>query len=100
MDSHSNKESPKADGGQVEGGGALTVEVAAPRFVETKKFTWPKALLVGDAADQAAKAFDYEAGDPTFMNKDRLVLQRDKTLIDSGVQDFDWLELTDKGGGV
>ena len=28
------------------------------------------------------------------------VLDRDKTLSEAGVRDFDTLELTDKGGGV
>ena len=76
------------------------VEVFSPRVPEPKKFTWSKSLRVGDAADQAAKAFDYEAGTPTFQNKDGKVLDRDKTLIEANVRDFDQLELTDKGGGV
>ena len=82
------------------GGGEVTVEVFSPRVPEPKKFTWSKSLRVGDAADQAAKAFDYEAGTPTFQNKDGKVLDRDKTLIEANVRDFDQLELTDKGGGV
>ena len=82
------------------GGAELTIEVFSPRFPEPKKFTWAKSLRVGDAADEAAKAFHYEAGTPTFINKDEKVLKREETLIEAGVRDFDQLELTDKGGGV
>ena len=82
------------------GGGDLTVEVFSPRVPQPMKFTWAKSFHVGQAADEAAKAFNYEAGTPTFLNKDGKVLDREKTLIESGVRDFDQLELTDKGGGV
>ena len=78
----------------------VSVEIFSPRFPESMKFTWPKSLLVGKAADEASKAFGYEAGTPTFYNKDREVLDREKTLFESGIRDFDALELTDKGGGV
>ncbi len=82
------------------GAGELTVEVFSPRVPQPKKFSWTKSLRVGEAADEAAKEFDYEAGNPTFQNKDGKVLDREKTLIEEGVRDFDRLELTDKGGGV
>ena len=85
---------------RVGGGGELTVEVFSPRVAEPKKFVWPKSLRVGEAADEAAKVFDYEAGTPTFQNKADQVLDRGNTLIEAGVRDFDRLELTDKGGGV
>ena len=78
----------------------LTVEVFSARVTTLKKFTWPKTLTVGDAADEAAKAFRYEAGTPTFQTKDRQVLQRKDSLVEAGVQNFDRLELTDSGGGV
>lgn len=78
----------------------LTVEVFSPRTPEPRKFTWPKSLTVGEAASEAAEAFKYQAGNPTFIDKNEHTLDRDKTLIDAGVQDFDKLELTDKGGGV
>ena len=55
---------------------------------------------MGDAAGQAAKTFGYEAGNPTLLDKAGRVLDRDKTLSEVGVWDFDTLELTDKGGGV
>ena len=90
---HTGRDLPQGDG-------ELTVEVFSPRVPQPKKFTWPKSFRVGDAADEAAKAFDYEAGSPTFQNKAGQVLDRDKTLIEAGVHDFDRLELTDKGGGV
>ena len=84
----------------VPGGGELTVQVFSPRVPDPKKFTWSKSLKVGDAADQAAEAFNYEAGNPTFVDKGDHVLDRNKTLFEAGVQDFDKLELTDRGGGV
>ena len=100
MDVQTNDKSAGADRDHVGGAGELTVEVFSPRVPEFKKFTWPKSFKVGQAADEAAKAFGYEAGNPTFQNKDRKVLDRGKTLIEAGVQDFDQLELTDQGGGV
>ena len=78
----------------------VTVEVVAPRSADTKKFTWPKSTLVGAAADEAAKAFDYEQGTPTFQTKDKVDLSRKKTLAEAGIYDFDRLTLTDTGGGV
>ena len=81
-------------------GGELVVEVFSPRVPEPKKFTWSKDLLVGDAADEAAKEFKYEAGTPTLQNEDKKVLDRQRTLLAAGVKDFDRLELTDIGGGV
>ena len=81
-------------------GDDLTVEVFSPRVPEPMKFTWPKAFQVGKAADEAAEAFKYEAGTPTFLDKDQKVLDREETLIAAGIRDFDQLELTDKGGGV
>ena len=78
----------------------FTVEVFAPRSTQSKKFRWAKTLQVGAAADEAAKAFDYESGSPTLQNKDGKVLDRKMTLVEAGVHNFDHLELTDKGGGV
>ena len=89
-----------ADRNAAGGGGELIVEVYSPRVPEPKKFTWSKSLKVGEAADQAAKAFDYEAGNPTFIDQAEHVLDREITLFEAGVRDFDKLELTDKGGGV
>jgi hypothetical protein len=78
----------------------VTVEVVAPRSTDSKKFTWPKSTSVGAAADEAAKAFGYEAGTPTFQTKDKLDLSRKKTLAEAGISDLDQLTLTDTGGGV
>ena len=100
MVTQGNKGSALADHGPTGGGDELTVEVFSPRIPEPMKFTWLKSLKVGDAADKAAKAFGYEAGNPTFIDKAKQVLERDKTLFEAGIQDFDTLELTDKGGGV
>lgn len=90
------KNNPKSD----KDDGELTLEIYSPREPESKKFHWSKLITVGEAADQAAKAFNYEAGNPTFVDKAGHVFDRDKTLLETGIQDFDVLELTDKGGGV
>ena len=80
--------------------GELTVLVFTPRVAKPKHFTWPETLLVGTAADEAAAKFEYEAGTPTFQDKDKAVLDRSKTLQAEGVKDHDRLELVDTGGGV
>jgi hypothetical protein len=100
MDMQTNKDSASADHHSIVDAGELTVEVFASRVPQPIKFTWSKSLQVGEAADEAAKAFHYEAGSPTFLNKSKKVLDREKTLVEAGVRDFDQLELTDKGGGV
>lgn len=79
---------------------AFTVTVFAPRAVEPKEFTFPKTMKVGDAAREAATAFGYEGGNPTFQAEDGRVLDRQKPLVAEGVEDGDKLELTDIGGGV
>lgn len=78
----------------------LTVKVCAPRSIEPKEFTWKKNTLVEEAADEAAKAFDYEEGTPTFQNDDDEVLDRSKNLVSQGVRNGDKLEIVDSGGGV
>ena len=100
MEIQANKDPASADHHSIVDVGELTVEVFAPRVSEFKKFTWSKSLQVGKAADEAAKAFQYAAGNSTFLNKSKQVLDREKTLVEAGVRDFDQLELTDKGGGV
>ena len=100
MNTKSNESSATTNRGHVVDGSEFTLEVFSPRVVQPKKFIWSKSLRVGEAADEAAKAFDYETGNPTFLNKDKQVLDCAKTLIEVGIQDFDQLELTDKGGGV
>jgi hypothetical protein len=77
----------------------LTVKVFAPRRTEPKEFKWNKHVLVGDAAKEAATAFQYAAGTPTFVKGDT-TLDRSKQLHQAGVEDGDELELTDVGGGV
>lgn len=78
----------------------IRVKVFAPRTVKPKRFRWPVTKTVGEAADEAAAAFKYEAGTPTFQNEDDEVLDRQKTLQAAGVEDKDELELVDTGGGV
>ena len=81
-------------------GATLTVEVCAPRSIDPKEFTWPKNTLVSTAADEAAEAFGYEDGTPTFQNEDDEVLDRSKNLVSQGVRDGAKLEIVDSGGGV
>lgn len=78
----------------------VRVKVFAPRSTKPKRFRWPVTLTVGAAADEAAKAFDYEAGTPTFQNEHDEVLDRQQTLKAAGVKDKDELTLVDTGGGV
>ena len=78
----------------------VRVKVFAPRSTKPKRFRWPTSLTVGAAADEAAKAFKYEAGTPTFQNEDDEVLDRQQTLKAAGVEDKDELTLVDTGGGV
>ena len=77
----------------------LHVTVYAPRSPKPKKFKWAADLTVGEAANEAAKAFGYAAGTPTLAKKGQ-PLDRAKTLRDAGVKDRDELELVDIGGGV
>lgn len=78
----------------------VTVKVVAPRHPDPKKFTWDRDMTVGDAAREAAAAFGYEPGTPSFVNEKGDVLNRDKTLHEEHVKDRDTLELVDVGGGV
>ena len=78
----------------------LTVTVHAPSTPEPQTFTWPQTTKVGDAADEAAKAFGLTAEEPTFQNAAGEVLDRSTPLIAAGVRDGDILELVSAGGGV
>ena len=80
----------------------LTVAVYSPKTPDPKEFTWPKTMKVGDAADEAAKAFGYDPDTepPTFQNADGKVFDRNKPLIAEHVKDGDSLELVSSGGGV
>lgn len=77
----------------------LKVTVFAPRSPEPRKFEWSKHMAVGEAADEAAKAFGYAPGTPTLA-RDGEALDRSKQLVAAGVRDGDKLELVDIGGGV
>lgn len=78
----------------------LTVSVFSPRDPDPRTFTWAKTTKVADAASEAASAFGYEAGTPTFRNGEGRVLDRNKPLVAEHVNDGDRLELVDIGGGV
>lgn len=77
----------------------VTVTVRAPRALEPKEFTWAKTTKVGEAAKEAAAAFGYAAGTPTFQ-KDDEILDRNRPLVAEKVGDGDVLDLVDAGGGV
>lgn len=82
------------------GARTITAKVVAPRDPTPKKFTWLKTMKVGVAAAEAAAAFGYEPGNPSFVNEAGDVLDREKTLVAEGVTHGDCLELVDVGGGV
>jgi hypothetical protein len=78
----------------------LKVTVFAPRDPDKpKRFKWDKHLTVGDAAAEAAAAFEYGPGTYS-LSKDDEVLDRDKQLHAAHVRDGDELWLVDAGGGV
>lgn len=81
-------------------GATLTLHVFAPIAVDSKTFVWPRSMRTGDAATEAAAAFGYEAGTPTFQTRDDRVLDRDRPLAVAHLRDGDELELVDVGGGV
>jgi hypothetical protein len=78
----------------------VTVTVFSPREPDPRPFTWPKSKKVGEAAKEAAQAFGYEAGNPSFQNAAGVVLDRNKPLAGEHVKDGDRLDLVDVGGGV
>jgi hypothetical protein len=77
----------------------INVMVVSPRETTPRPFTFEKTMRVGDAAREAADAFGYTGGNPTFARGD-VILDRDKPLVAEGVRDGDELELVDAGGGV
>ena len=77
----------------------VTVKVFAPRKAEPKEFTWSLHRKVGATAREAAHAFEYVGGDPTFGHDGR-TFERDKTLGEERVHEHEHLELLDVGGGV
>jgi hypothetical protein len=78
----------------------LTVIVFAPREPDPKTFELRRTETVRDSARTAADAFGYEGGNPSFETEHHVVLDRDKTLAEAGVQDGERLHLVDVGGGV
>lgn len=91
---------PSSDPKRPHGPPTVTVEVFAPRDPTSKSFTWPQSMKAGEAAAEAAAAFGYEGGTPTFQDAEGRVLDRNKPLVAAGVRDGDRLELVDAGGGV
>jgi len=78
----------------------ITVKVFEPSKPDPKEFTWPKTIKVGEAADEAARAFGLNAEAPTFQNANHEVLDRNKPLVAEHVKDGDVLDLVSAGGGV
>lgn len=78
----------------------IVVIVYAPKEVDPKRFRFRLDELVGTAAKEAAEAFGYEVGNPSFQKKDGAVLDRTITLEAAKVHDHEYLELVDAGGGV
>lgn len=79
---------------------AIRVNVHEPSDPAPKLFTWAKTTKVGDAADEAARAFGLSAEEPTFQNAGKEVLDRGKPLVAEGVKDGDVVDLVSAGGGV
>ncbi|MFN8630063.1 MAG: hypothetical protein U0838_06965 [Chloroflexota bacterium] len=77
----------------------IHVTVVSPRETTPRQFSFEKTMRVGDAAREAADAFGYTGGSPTFARGD-LILDRNKPLVAEGVREGDELELVDAGGGV
>lgn len=80
----------------------LTLVVHAPRSPDSKTFTWAKTMKVGDAAKEAAVAFGYAGGNPSFQTlaTPPRQLDKNKTLVAEHLKDGDEIEITDTGGGV
>lgn len=78
----------------------VAVEIFPPRDPEDEReFTFDKHTTVGNAAQEAASAFGYPAGDYTLA-KGRDSLDRNKQLVAAGVREGDVLALVNAGGGV
>lgn len=83
--------------------GMINVRVTAPRETAVKHFKWPTSMRVGDAAREAAVAFNYDAGGhPGFQTdtKPPRQLDNDQTVGAEHVVNGQLLELVDVGGGV
>lgn len=78
----------------------LSLTISAPRDPEARHFQFPHELLVGEAAQEVAKAFGYSPGTPSLQNAQKEVLDRAKSLAASHVHNGDHLTLVDVGGGV
>jgi hypothetical protein len=78
----------------------IEVVVFAPKHPDPKHFTFRAEELVSAAAKEAAIAFGYTSGNPSFQVEDGSVLDRTVTLRAAGVHDGEKLELVDAGGGV
>ncbi len=78
----------------------LHLVISSPRDPESKTFEFPLTELVGDAAHQAAIAFGYKPGTPSFQTADHVTLSRTISLETAKLHDGEHLELVDVGGGV
>jgi hypothetical protein len=78
----------------------IVLVVYAPKDPHAKRFRFPLADTVGAAAQVAAEAFGYAAGNPSFQVKEDPVLDRSLTLEQAGLHNHEHVELVDAGGGV
>jgi hypothetical protein len=78
----------------------VEVVVYAPNQPDPKPFKFAIDEVVEAAAQQAAAAFGYAVGSPSFQFADGGVLDRTVTLQVAGVHNGQKLELVDAGGGV
>lgn len=78
----------------------LELTVYSAVAVEPKTFSWPRSVTVEQAAGEAATAFGYTGGTPTFQTEDGTVLDPSARLASARLKDGDTLEIVDVGGGV
>jgi hypothetical protein len=75
------------------------VEVIPPNNKKPKEFTWPLTLTIGEAATQAAAAFEYSGQNLTLSHGGKF-FPRTETLKAAHIHDGEKLDLISAGGGV
>lgn len=77
----------------------VTVTIAPLNDDDPRAFTFEKTKKVGEAAEEAAEAFGYDADGFTLQLGDK-VLDSDKPLVAAGIVGDELYELANTGGGV
>ena len=90
------KSNPKSDGES----DMCVLRIRSPRSPEVKEIKCRKDSKVKDVANEASKEFGYAPGNPTFIDKGNVKLDREQTLNEAQVNDLDELVIADSGGGV